>query len=85
MSAQMSERLGGRRGFANRVFARLAPALARSKALKATNRPAYLLLKYSVNLLLVLIVLGLIAGLFGLVGGLVDLGGLIGEPAANEG
>lgn len=50
------------RGLANRIFAGVAPALARSKALKSTNRPLYLALKWSVNSLLLLSVLGLAAG-----------------------
>jgi beta-hydroxylase len=57
-----------RRGLANRVFAALAPLLARSKALKATNRPLYLAVKWSVNSLLLLTVLGLAGGLVHLLG-----------------
>lgn len=49
-----------RRGFANRVFSSLAPLLGRSKALKQTNRKLYLTLKYSVNTVLLLIVLSLL-------------------------
>jgi len=37
-------------GIANRVFASVAPALERSKALKQTDRKKYKLLKWSVNL-----------------------------------
>jgi beta-hydroxylase len=47
------------RGLANRIFASLAPILARSKALKSTNRPLYLVIKWSVNALLILLLLGL--------------------------
>jgi beta-hydroxylase len=50
------------RGFANRVFAGMAPVLARSRELKATNRPAYLAVKWSVNVLLLTSLLGLLAG-----------------------
>jgi beta-hydroxylase len=50
------------RGLANRIFAGLAPLLARGKALKSTNRPLYLVIKWSVNLLLLLLPLGLLAG-----------------------
>ena len=57
-----------RRGLANRVFAGLAPLLARSKALKSTNRSLYLVIKWSVNILLLLLLLGLIAGVGQLLG-----------------
>lgn len=50
-----------RRGPANRVFAGIAPLLARSKALKSTNRPLYLAVKWSVNSMLVLLLLGVVA------------------------
>ena len=56
-----------KRGFANRVFAGLAPILARSKELKARNRPKYLALKWSVNFLLLLILLLPLAGIVNLV------------------
>ena len=46
--------VGDKKGFANRVFAHLAPVLARSKALKATNRSLYRVLKWSVNVGLML-------------------------------
>lgn len=59
------------RGLANRVFAGLAPVLARSKTLKSTNRPLYLVIKWSVNSLLLLSVLGLVAGVVHLLGRLV--------------
>ena len=61
-----------RRGLANRIFAGLAPVLARSKALKSSNRPLYLLVKWSVNTVLLL---ALSALLIGLVLGLVRLFG----------
>lgn len=56
-------REGDKRGIANKIFATLAPLLARSKALKERNRPLYLLLKWSVNTILLIIVLGLLAAL----------------------
>lgn len=59
------------RGLANRVFAGLAPMLARSKELKSTNRPLYLVIKWSVNILLLLLLLGLAAGMVQLLGRLV--------------
>jgi beta-hydroxylase len=52
-----------RRGLANKVFAGLAPILARSKALKSTNRPLYLVIKWSVNVLLSLLLLAVPVGL----------------------
>lgn len=51
-----------RRGLANRIFSGLSPLLARSKALKTTNRPMYLAVKWSVNTLLLLLLLGVVAG-----------------------
>ncbi|WP_200959545.1 aspartyl/asparaginyl beta-hydroxylase domain-containing protein [Rhizobium sp. Root1203] len=51
-----------RRGLANRVFAGLAPLLERTKALKSTKRPLYLAIKWSVNILLLLLLLGVVAG-----------------------
>ncbi len=57
---------GDRRGLANIIFSSLAPILAKTKALKETNRTQYLILKYSINTLLGLILLGLIAGVMSL-------------------
>ena len=51
-----------RRGVANRIFSWLSPLLARSKQLKTTNRPQYLLLKWSVNTLLLVLLLSLAIG-----------------------
>jgi len=53
---------GDKRGLVNSLFSGLAPILAKTKALKQTNRPRYVLIKYSVNLLLIAIVFGLIGG-----------------------
>jgi len=53
---------GDRRGLANLVFSGLAPILTKTKALKETNRPLYLGIKYSVNTILLLLVVALIAG-----------------------
>src|SRR5690606_29142787 len=52
-----------RRGMANRLFSWLAPLLARSKQIKATNRPLYLLIKWTVNSVLLLLLLGMLSGL----------------------
>lgn len=62
-----------RRGFANRVFSSISPLLGRSKALKQTNRSLYLLLKYSVNTLLAVIVLSLLTLMVNLTFGMFDL------------
>ncbi len=59
------------RGLANRAFARLSPLLARIKALKATNRLMYYTIKRSVNVLLVLLLVGLATGVAQLLGRLV--------------
>lgn len=57
---------GDRRGLANIVFSGLAPTLKKTKELKQTHRTLYLLLKYSVNTILILIVLAFITGVIGL-------------------
>lgn len=54
--------LEDRRGFASAAFARLTPWLQRSKALKASNRTLYRVLKTVVNSALVGIVLGTLLG-----------------------
>jgi beta-hydroxylase len=59
------------RGLANRVFSGLAPLLKRSKELKLANRPLYLVIKWSVNTLLLLLLLGLAMGAVLLIGRLV--------------
>jgi beta-hydroxylase len=63
------------RGLANRIFAGLAPLLRRSQALKEKNRPLYLVVKWSVNVLLLLslllLLLGPVAGVAQLLGRLV--------------
>ncbi|MBK6598197.1 MAG: aspartyl/asparaginyl beta-hydroxylase domain-containing protein [Proteobacteria bacterium] len=40
---------GDKQGFANRVFASVAPAFARTKALKKSNRKLYNVIKYAFN------------------------------------
>ncbi len=49
-----------KKGFANKVFSSLVPALEKSKRLKETNLPAYKALKYTVNGTLILLVAGLV-------------------------
>ncbi len=53
-----------KRGFINKIFSTLSPALAKSKTLKETNRPLYLLLKYTVNTTLALVLFGGVYALF---------------------
>ena len=54
---------GDKRGFANVLFAGLAPVNRKMKALKQTNRPLYLLIKYTINLTLALLAFAILAGL----------------------
>lgn len=49
-----------RRGLVNRIFHTLAPLLGRLKGLKQTNRPLYLTIKWTINLGLLLLGLGLL-------------------------
>lgn len=49
-----------KRGLANRTFQTLVPFLEKSKALKKTNRPLYKALKYIVNTILLLGLLGFV-------------------------
>ncbi|RVC79635.1 aspartyl/asparaginyl beta-hydroxylase domain-containing protein [Mesorhizobium sp. M4A.F.Ca.ET.022.05.2.1] len=56
------------RGLANRIFAGVAPLLARAKALKSANKSLYLALKWSVNFALLLSLFALAAGLVALLG-----------------
>ena len=53
-----------KRGLANKIFAGLTPLLDKSKALKATNKPLYKTLKWTVNLSLLAILLSIIGGIF---------------------
>ncbi len=49
-----------RRGLANRLFHGLVPFLAKTKALKQTNRPLYLCVKWGINLTLIAVALALL-------------------------
>ncbi|RWE17084.1 MAG: aspartyl/asparaginyl beta-hydroxylase domain-containing protein [Mesorhizobium sp.] len=60
-----------RRGMANRIFAGLAPVLARAKALKSVNKPLYLAIKWSVNVTLLVSFCVLAAALVSFLGQLV--------------
>ena len=50
---------GDKSGLINTIFSKLSPILAKTKKLKQTNRPLYLLVKWTVNISLA-IILGLI-------------------------
>jgi beta-hydroxylase len=63
---------GDKRGFANLLFSGLSPLIKKSKDLKATNRPLYLLLKYAVSTTLILIVFALFAGALKLISSLIQ-------------
>jgi beta-hydroxylase len=54
---------GDKRGFANVLFSGLAPVNRKMKALKQSNRKLYLLIKYTINLTLILLAFAVIAGL----------------------
>ncbi|WP_158601368.1 aspartyl/asparaginyl beta-hydroxylase domain-containing protein [Marinomonas rhizomae] len=49
-------------GLANKVFKTVTPLLQQSKELKKTNRKAYKCLKYTINTLLLLAIVALVAG-----------------------
>ena len=53
---------GDKKGIVNTIFAGLAPVLAWSKSLKQTNRPMYLIVKYTVNSVLIIALVTLVAG-----------------------
>jgi len=54
---------GDKRGFANILFSGLAPVNTKLKALKQTNLKLYKLIKYTINLTLILLGFALLAGL----------------------
>lgn len=53
---------GDKRGLVNTIFSTVSPLLKKSKQLKATNRPLYLALKYTVNTVLIVLLLGIVLG-----------------------
>jgi beta-hydroxylase len=59
------------RGLINRIFGGLSPLLARTKTLKSTYRPLYLIIKWSVNIGLLLLLLALAGGVSMLLGRLL--------------
>ncbi len=61
-----------KKGLFNRIFSGVSPILARSKALKQTNKPLYNLLKYGVNITLLAVLFSLIFGLIKLIVSLVS-------------
>lgn len=64
---------GDKRGFANALFAGLAPFLQKLKGLKQTHRNLYRLVKYTINFTLFLLAAGVVAGLFKLLQGLATM------------
>lgn len=52
---------GDKKGLVNSIFSKLSPILQKSKRLKETNRGAYLLLKYTVNTVLIVVILSVFA------------------------
>lgn len=56
-----------RRGLANKIFSSLGPFLTKTKALKQTDQKKYYLIKYTVNFLLFLILIGLISAVLKLI------------------
>lgn len=52
-----------KKGLANAVFSLVAPILVKAKELKETNKPLYKLLKFGVNTILAVILLGILAAL----------------------
>ena len=61
-----------KRGFVNATFAKLAPLTGKIKGLKETNKPLYTLIKYSINLTLLLIIVAILAGAFKLLSLLIE-------------
>lgn len=62
---------GDSRGLVNTIFSTLSPLLKKTKTLKQTNPFVYKIVKYSVNLTLFLLVVGLVVGALKLVQTLV--------------
>lgn len=54
---------GDKRGLVNSIFSSLSPILKKTKALKQTNRPLYLLVKYTTNIFLIALVFAIALGL----------------------
>jgi beta-hydroxylase len=52
-----------KRGFANILFSRLAPIFSKTRQLRDSNKNLYLLIKYTINLTLAVLVVSLIAGI----------------------
>ena len=51
-----------KRGLVNAIFAGLAPLIAKIKSLKKSNRRLYLLIKYTINISLILIGIAIVTG-----------------------
>ncbi len=52
-----------KRGLANKIFSSVVPVLAKGKALKKTNPLKYKLAKYTINTVLLAVILGLLGGI----------------------
>jgi len=52
-----------KRGFANKMFSSVVPLLAKGKQLKQDNPPLYKIVKYSINTVLLAVILSLVAGI----------------------
>lgn len=59
-SSIVPNREGDKQGIANKIFSGVSPLLARSKALKQRNKSLYVLLKWSVNLTLFVLLLAVL-------------------------
>ena len=59
-------------GFVNKTFAGLAPLNKKLQGLKESNRPLYLLIKWSINLFLLLVLIAIFAGIFKLLALLIS-------------
>lgn len=57
-----------KKGLINTIFSTLSPILGKTKEIKAQNKPLYLLIKYSVNTLLAILVFGILYLFFKLLG-----------------
>jgi beta-hydroxylase len=59
-------------GFVNKTFAGLAPLNKKLQGLKDSNRPLYLLIKWSINIFLSLVLIAIFAGIFKLLALLIS-------------
>jgi len=50
-------------GLYSRIFSKVSPLLASGKALKQTNKPLYLVVKWTINIILIGLLLAVLGGL----------------------